>query len=160
MKDIKKAYRALAVQYHPDKNKDDPNANTKFQVGGRTVRVAEKMHSFVTWCVVSLGAQSVLCLKQCGYTRIVVLLSLAAFRSPCVAAPYLTATATNVFPLCPPFSPMQDLGAAYEVLSDEEKRKIYDRSGEEGLSKGAQHDAGDIFSRCSRVLQTVPCCEH
>lgn len=28
-----------------------------------------------------------------------------------------------------------DLGAAYEVLSDAEKRKVYDRSGEEGVSK-------------------------
>ncbi len=40
----------------------------------------------------------------------------------------------------------QDLGAAYEVLSDDEKRKTYDRHGEEGLNKGARHDASDIFS--------------
>ncbi|KAL3213713.1 hypothetical protein MRX96_035214 [Rhipicephalus microplus] len=58
---IKKAYRKLAKELHPDKNKEDPHAQEKFQ----------------------------------------------------------------------------DLGAAYEVLSDEEKRKTYDRHGEEGL----KHDA-------------------
>lgn len=45
--------------------------------------------------------------------------------------------------------------AAYEVLSSEEKRRIYDRYGEEGLK---QHDAqgggggggaADIFSQCA-----------
>ncbi|KAH8018854.1 hypothetical protein HPB51_012808 [Rhipicephalus microplus] len=67
---IKKAYRKLAKELHPDKNKEDPHAQEKFQ----------------------------------------------------------------------------DLGAAYEVLSDEEKRKTYDRHGEEGL----KHDAfggSDPFAR-------------
>lgn len=53
---IKKAYRKLAKELHPDKNKNDPNAQDKFQ----------------------------------------------------------------------------DLGAAYEVLVDADKRKQYDRYGEEG----------------------------
>ncbi|CAI9717458.1 dnaJ homolog subfamily B member 11-like [Octopus vulgaris] len=38
----------------------------------------------------------------------------------------------------------QDLGAAYEILSDPEKRKIYDRRGEEGLKQGDM--SGDPFS--------------
>lgn len=37
----------------------------------------------------------------------------------------------------------QDLGAAYECLSDKEKRKIYDRHGEEGLKEGGA--GGDPF---------------
>lgn len=43
--------------------------------------------------------------------------------------------------------------AAYEALSDDEKRKIYDRYGEEGLkehsgrSSGSGNPAADIFSQ-------------
>lgn len=66
---IKKAYRKLAKEMHPDKNKDDDTATEKFQ----------------------------------------------------------------------------DLGAAYEVLSDGEKRKKYDRCGEECLKEGDV--GGDPFSR-------------
>ena len=66
---IKKAYRKLAKEFHPDKNRDDPNAQDKFQ----------------------------------------------------------------------------DLGAAYEVLSDAEKRKTYDRHGEEGL-KHDSFGSSDPFS--------------
>eukprot|EP00794_Sanderia_malayensis_P017381 gene17381-19120_t len=43
----------------------------------------------------------------------------------------------------------QDLGAAYEVLSDAEKRKVYDQHGEEGVKKmGGFNDGGgfDPFS--------------
>lgn len=64
--DIKKAYRRLAKELHPDKNKDDADASQKFQ----------------------------------------------------------------------------DLGAAYEVLSDEDKRKKYDRCGEECLQKEGMMDSG------------------
>ncbi|XP_060517133.1 dnaJ homolog shv [Cylas formicarius] len=64
--EIKKAYRHLAKELHPDKNKDDPEASRKFQ----------------------------------------------------------------------------DLGAAYEVLSDEEKRKKYDRCGEDCLQKDGMMDGG------------------
>lgn len=68
--EIKKAYRKLAKELHPDKNKDDPKASEKFQ----------------------------------------------------------------------------DLGAAYEVLSDAEKRKKYDRCGEECLQKDGMMDNSDPFA--------------
>lgn len=67
---IKKAYRTLAKELHPDKNIDDPHAQEKFQ----------------------------------------------------------------------------DLGAAYEVLSDEDKRKTYDQFGEEGLKNDAFGGGSDPFT--------------
>lgn len=68
--EIKKAYRKLAKELHPDKNTDDPSASEKFQ----------------------------------------------------------------------------DLGAAYEVLSDADKRKKYDQCGEECVKKEGMMDGFDPFS--------------
>jgi len=40
----------------------------------------------------------------------------------------------------------QDIGAANEVLTDEKKRQVYDRHGEEGLKEGGGGGGGDMFS--------------
>ena len=44
----------------------------------------------------------------------------------------------------------QEIQAAYEVLSDREKRELYDRHGEEGVNNGGRGGGGggmnDIFS--------------
>ncbi len=41
----------------------------------------------------------------------------------------------------------KEIAAAYEILSDEKKRKVYDEHGEEGLKEGAgdMHNPMDIF---------------
>lgn len=66
---IKKAYRKLAVKYHPDKNPDDEDAITKFH----------------------------------------------------------------------------DINEAYEVLQDDEKRKVYDQHGEEGIKNLDKNQGGGGF---------------
>lgn len=44
VKDIKKAYYELAKKYHPDRNKNDPNAQKKFQEVSEAYEV--RMHIF------------------------------------------------------------------------------------------------------------------
>ena len=89
-KDIKRQYRKLSKQYHPDKNRGDDTAHDKF------VQVSE-------------GASYM-------------------YISP-------------------------NFWIAYEVLSDPESRKIYDRYGADGLKQRQQgggahmHDPFDIFAK-------------
>ena len=40
----------------------------------------------------------------------------------------------------------KEITAAYEVISDREKRELYDRHGEDGLKGGGGMGAQDIFS--------------
>lgn len=74
--EIKKAYRKLAKELHPDKNKNDPNASEKFN----------------------------------------------------------------------------DLSSAYEVLSDEDKRKLYDKCGEECVKKEGMMDGGKSTTSAQNFL--------
>ena len=108
---IKRAYRKLALKYHPDKNQGNEEANKKF---------AE----------ISNGRNLLLC-ALCVWK-----FWFKLFYDSLIG--YLT---------------FFDWLPAYEVLSDSEKRSIYDKYGEEGLKqhagsggRGGGMNIQDIFS--------------
>lgn len=82
--DIKRAYKKMAVKYHPDKNPNNPAA-------------AEKVRHIL-------------------------------------------------YPITDVYFQFKEVGEAYEVLSDENKRRQYDQFGKEALKDGIGHSAEDIFS--------------
>jgi len=111
---IKRAYRKLALKYHPDKNQGNEEANRKFAEINNGIFIPLVDLVFMIWCSIAIcvGFLMFFCCCFC-------LLLLAA----------------------------------YEVLSDREKRGIYDRYGEEGLKQHAAGGGGgggmnfqDIFS--------------
>ncbi len=43
--DLKKAYRRLAMKYHPDRNSDDPQAEEKFKEASEAYEVLSAAHA-------------------------------------------------------------------------------------------------------------------
>ena len=58
-RDIKKAYRKLAMKFHPDKNPDDPDAQEKFHDINAAYEVLHRYSTCVQICYILLltGAQ-------------------------------------------------------------------------------------------------------
>lgn len=57
-KQIKKAYRTLAMKYHPDKNKEDPEAQEKFH----DINAAYE----VCTCITMMSVVTFLLINGCG----------------------------------------------------------------------------------------------
>jgi len=49
---IKKAYRNLAKELHPDKNKDDPEAEDRFRDLGEAYEVSDMSAEFSQQCII------------------------------------------------------------------------------------------------------------
>lgn len=103
--DLKKAYRKLAVKWHPDKHPDPTDK------------------------------------------RKVIRLLTVTLRGVCIYA-----TTVDVFKAEEMF---KDIAEAYDVLSDKEKRDIYDVYGEEGLKGGMGQ--GESGGTCSNGGTRVYC---
>ncbi|KAJ6665947.1 hypothetical protein lerEdw1_000850 [Lerista edwardsae] len=114
--ELKKAYRKLAKEYHPDKN---PNAGDK--------------------CVESLGA--IVRCKCDGNQRFHLTIRQAV-------ADWWHSVAPQQQAVCGRDLKFKEISFAYEVLSNPEKRELYDRYGEQGLREGSGGSGGmdDIFS--------------
>jgi uncharacterized membrane protein YgcG len=56
-KEIKKAYRRIAMKYHPDRNPDDPQADEKFKEATEAYEVVISVIFLAMYSVIFLGAQ-------------------------------------------------------------------------------------------------------
>lgn len=104
---IKRAYRKLALKYHPDKNPGNQEANKRF---------AEISNGIVCFLI----------------AVILLIKPVTVINSDVVVWIWIRLLIVD-------FVVIHLYISAYEVLSDSEKRGIYDRYGEEGLK---QHAAG------------------
>jgi hypothetical protein len=157
---IKRAYRKLALKLHPDKAQGSEE---------------EKKEAAQKFADVAHGEGGVGWGQGGGWVKVmevgkavgVLMLMADGIRNPCLRPWRLP-----VPPACPPaclpaiciiclllLCPVPPSPAAYEVLTDSEKRRVYDRYGEEGLKQmgnggggGGGGSAQDIFSQC------VHCC--
>ena len=72
--EIKKAYRKLAVKYHPDKNPDNKEAEEKFKEISRVVGRGGKSRSryglYLRWGVPLRPSYSYICPRSAQYLRI------------------------------------------------------------------------------------------
>jgi hypothetical protein len=133
-REIKKAYRELSLKYHPDKNPGNKEAADKF------MEISNGMYSNADYLFLP-------------YLPLVLLsIRISLCNSILLCARCLFAELSRGIPL---FLSLNI--AAYEVLSDEDKRRRYDQFGEEGLKDGRDgfsfHSPFDIFTQYE---STVP----
>lgn len=139
---------AHCLQCHPDKHPDDPDAKQKFQARARGLRptATTAQRCFLYMCLGVLPASSY-------RPALGIRLSPACLHFPhplstirCLRehAPACSASCPKARHAAPP--PPQELGAAYQILSDPQKREAYDRLGAAGVSDAPLMDPGALFA--------------
>eukprot|EP00057_Strongylocentrotus_purpuratus_P019621 XP_011674095.1 PREDICTED: dnaJ homolog subfamily C member 5 [Strongylocentrotus purpuratus] len=134
--DIKKAYRKMALKYHPDKNRDDPLAGERFKEINRAHKVLndEKKRQIYD----EYGSFGIYIADQIGEDNVDLyfLVNSKCFR-------------------------FKEINRAHKVLNDEKKRQIYDEYGSFGIYIADQigEDNVDLYflvnSKCFRVTSVI-----
>eukprot|EP01018_Ginkgo_biloba_P028386 Gb_19336 [translate_table: standard] len=149
---IKKAYRKLALKYHPDKNPGNEEATKRFAEINNGIKGSGFLNG-----VLCMGIELAIIMRSYEILDASALSSFQGRMLPPTKSMFGSHGRNQMAFIRTWFA-----DSAYEVLTDREKREIYDRYGEEGLKQSAAGNGGgrgggmnfqDIFSR----LLNLPC---